>query len=136
MAAFFSGSFSTSSLSVNAFDFDVIVDTHDGSDSRRKRVEDVPGFDEKHHEREDKARLRDMLARAVDPEAFRVPEEALAAAEPVFERLESGAVRIDWKRIERENVLRAQLYAYAAEYERARLEFEQDEEDVSLLLWH
>jgi hypothetical protein len=111
------------------------MDTHDGGS---KRVEEVPGFDDERHVSElaDKMRLHDMLSRAIDPEAYRVPAEALAAAEPVFERLESGAMRIDWDRIERENVLRTQLYAYAQEYERARLESEEDEEDLTLLLWH
>lgn len=130
MAAFFSGAFNTGSFSINAFDFDVINDTHDGFDGNRKRDES---------EREAKDRLRDMLQRAIDPQSVPVPAEALEAAAPVFKRLESGDVRIDWRRIERENVLRAQLYAYAAEYERVRLESEAEEDDaetVAVLLWN
>ena len=113
-------------------------DTHDGADParRRKRIEEVPGFDESTREADKKAALRLMLTAAVAPELLPPPPaEAVALAEPYFERLESGAPRIDWKRLEREATVRAQLYAYAAAYEAARRAFEEDEEDVSILLW-
>lgn len=116
-------------------------DTHDGAESHRKRVEDVPGFDEPTSEAKRKDALRLMLTAAIAPELLpSPPAAALELAEPYVERLESGAPRIDWQRLERETTIRAQLYAYAAEYaaaiEAARRAFEEDEEDVALLLWH
>lgn len=114
----------------------IAPDTHDGGDEV-KRVHDVPGFDEPFDVAARKDALRDMLARAVDPQAYMPPPaEVTVLAEPFVERLESGALRIDWKRLEREAVVRAKLYDYALEYERRVREFEEDEEDIALLLWH
>ena len=101
------------------------VDTHDGFDSRKHDHE---------KRRESKEQLREMLHRAVDPEAFLAPPaEAVELAAPFVRRLESGTVRIDWQGIEREAKVRARLYAYAAEYERERIELEEDEEDINIL---
>lgn len=104
----------------------VVIDTHDG-------------FVEDDTEAKKKERLRYMLQHAVDPEAFPwpIPEPAvIELAEPFMERAESGRVELDWKAIEREAVVRAQLYAMAEEYERQRIAFEEDEEDVATLLLH
>lgn len=110
--------------SIGGFDVDLLIDTHDGFDSNRKR------YDE---EREERKRLRDMLAYAVDPDAYIAPPaEAIELAAPFVERLESGAVRVDWERIGADVAER--LYAYAEEYERRRREFEEDEEDAMILL--
>ena len=106
----------------------VSVDTHDGFDSNKKREEE---------RRESQARLRAMLVDAVDPQAaVPAPAEAVALAAPHLERLESGRIRIDWDAIARDVAAQARLEALAAEHERRRLEFEADEEDVTLLLWN
>jgi len=104
----------------------VTTDTHDGFDSNRKREDE---------ERRKKEELRYLIQHAIDPQAFPwpLPEPAQELAEEVSS-VEDGRIEIDWKRIERENTLRAQLYAMAAEHERLRREFEEDEEDVILLL--
>lgn len=101
------------------------IDTHDGFDSGKKRDEE---FSEK------RQRLRNLLVLAIDPTAA-LPAEVIDMAAPVVERLESGAVRIDWERIEREATLAAKLDAYALELEKRRIEDEEDEEEVTILLW-
>ena len=107
---------------------DSTIDTHDGFDSNRKRDEEA---------RAQRTQLHAMLAAAIDSSpAVALPDEAAALAAPFVERLESGAPRIDWQRLERESVIRAQLQAYAQAYERQMREFEEDEDDVALLLWH
>lgn len=98
------------------------IDTHDGFDNRRD--------DE---ERLKKEALRQMIGLAVDPEGYAPPAEVMELAEPFVERLESGRVEIDWKRLEREIVIREQLYALADQFRR---DMEEDEEDVLTLILH
>lgn len=129
--AFQSDAFQTTIL---AFQIDstptvVTTDTHDGFDANRKRDEEALASRE---------RLKYMLNHAIDPQAYPwpIPEpEVLELADEFVERAESG-FSIDWERLERENIIRARLYALAEEFERKRIEFEQDEEDVMLLLLH
>lgn len=110
------------------------VDTHDGFD------EDIHRHAHEELEAQNKAlrdrrrRLREALAYAIDPESFNAEpiEELLEAAAPVTERLESGTLRVDWDKLERDITLQAKLLALADEVRK----FEEDEEDVMILLLH
>lgn len=119
--AFFGGEYFKASAPTN-----VVIDTHDG-------------FVEDDEEARKKERLRYMLQHAIDPQEFPwpipVPVEAVELADPFVEEV-AGRVEIDWERLERETMIRAKLYAAAAEFERQRIAMEEDEEDVLTLLLH
>ena len=107
-------------------------DTHDGY----KRVVEVPPFDEKRYEQAtERGKLRRTIEAIFDPVAPPAPE-IVEAIEPYAAVMESGRVRIDWERVEREATLVLRLQAMVAERERAQREFEEDERDVELLLLH
>jgi hypothetical protein len=91
-------------------------------------------FDDPKHIAKQKATLRSMIEEALTPQAVPIPEETVAIAKQFTRRARKGTVVIDWQRIERENALREQLYALALEHQRRKLEFEEDEEDVALIL--
>lgn len=119
------------------------ADTHDGFDDTevRKRVREQVKEDEKAF-RAKRDRLRSLIARAFEPEADGpVAEEVKAVAAPFVERLESGAPRVDYAALERNKAIMDELLAFqkrlSAEY-RARVERENDDEDVMLLttLWN
>ena len=108
------------------------TDTHDGY----KRIQEVPPFDEKRYEKAlERGSLRRTIEAIFDPVAPPAPE-IVEAIEPYAAVMESGAVRIDWERVEREATLVLRLQAMVAERERAQREFEEDERDVELLLLH
>ena len=107
-------------------------DTHDGY----KRIQEVPPFDEKRYEKAlERGSLRRTIEAIFDPVAPPAPE-IVQAIEPYADVMESGAVRIDWERVEREATLVLRLQAMVAERERLQREFEEDERDVELLLLH
>ena len=112
-------------------------DTHDGVDDTevRKRVRKQVREDEKEF-RSKRDRLRSVIARAFEPEAGPVAEAVKAAAAPYVERLESGAQRIDYVAIERNAKIMDELLAYQGALRtefRARMDIENDDEDVMIL---
>ena len=110
------------------------TDTHDGY----KREIRVPGFDEERYETAgERERLRRTIEAALDPDSAEPVTPALVAAvEPYATVLPTQTVMIDWRRIEDDAVAMLTLKRYAAEQERLRLEFEEDERDVETLLLH
>jgi hypothetical protein len=113
-------------------------DTHDGFDDesvRKKLREEEEGFKSR------RDRLREVIARAYDPEHGKVAAEVQAIAAPYVERLESGAPRIDFQALERNKAVMDSVLAFQealrSEY-RARIERDNDDEDVMLLtaLWN
>lgn len=105
-------------------------DTHDGVDSddvkRRVRKEEK-AF------KSARERLREVIEQAWDGPQTEVVAEIKAIAEPHVQRLESGALRIDYQALARH---RKELLAFQdslrAEYQK-RLALEQDDEDVMIL---
>ncbi|MDO8707019.1 MAG: hypothetical protein Q7J84_18990 [Sulfuricaulis sp.] len=103
----------------------VLDDTHDGFDEARKRKES--------EFRSARERLREVLDFAweqIEPSPVALEVKALAASH--VERMESGALRIDYAALERQQ---AALLAFHAElrreYEARRAD--EDEEDVEIL---
>ena len=124
--------------SVGGFDVDAVstIDTHDGFD------EDVYRRAKESLSKQDKAfksareRLREVIERAWDgPQEEPAPlaAEVRAIAAPHVERLESGALRIDYESLAKH---RRELLAFEnalrAEFER-RMAIEADDEDVMIL---
>jgi hypothetical protein len=132
MASFSNLAFDTNSFSVLAFDFGTPVPPSP------TRVDTHDGFNDDDTEAKRKQRLHDAIAYAIDPDSAPLPAaaEVLTVAEPYIARMETGLPRIDWGAIEQEAMIRAQLYALAMELERQRQAFDEDEEDVTILLLH
>jgi hypothetical protein len=109
-------------------------DTHDGFDEDiRKRVKDEAKAFKSARER-----LREVITQAWDgPQEAPVAAEMRALAAPHVERMESGALRIDYEALQRhrtellafEDQLRAEFAARMAAYEA------DEEEAVLLLIW-
>lgn len=142
------GNFDSTSFdgSVGGFDVDAsttpTIDTHDGfdEDSHKHATEDAKR--EAREFRGARERLRDVIEQAWDGDPGPVAAEVKAAAAPYVERLESGAVRIDYKAIERRKAVMAEVLALQdslrAEFD-ARMALHRDDEDVILLtasLWN
>ena len=106
----------------------VVDDTHDGFDKERKRKE--------REFRNARERLRDVLDFAweqIEPSPVALEVKALAA--PHVERLESGALRVDYAALERQQAALLAFHAQLrSEYE-ARLADEDEEEVEILTLW-
>ena len=108
-------------------------DTHDGvdSDDIRRRVRN-----EEREFRSKRDRLRNVIERAYEPEPGPVAEEIKAAAAPYVERLESGAQRIDYAALERNQAVMDELLAFqdALRVEfRNRMALANDDDDVMIL---
>ena len=140
-----SGSFDHLSFDgrIGGFDTDFVPDTHDGFDDTevRKRVREQVREEEKAF-RSKRDRLRAIIERAFEPEPGPVAVEVKAAAAPYVDRLESGALRIDYAALEKRNaVVMAEILAFqdALRNEfQARMALENDDEDVMLVaaLWN
>ncbi len=117
-------------------------DTHDGfDDDARKRVKERVREEEKEF-RSKRDRLRAVIAKAWEPDPGPVAQEVKALAEPYVEKLESGALRVDYNALERRNkAVMADLLSYQdalrGEYQ-ARMDLANDDEDVMILpaLWN
>lgn len=122
--------------SIGGFDVDATADTHDGFDDIevRRHVKDAQAHKDKAF-KSARERLRETLAFAWDGPQTEAAVEVKAIAAPHVERLESGALRIDYAALARH---RRELLAFhdalRAEYQAA--EIERDEEEVEILtLW-
>lgn len=109
-------------------------DTHDGrDDSELHRRHDRLQEEREREFRSGRENLRAAIEAAFDPEQ---PAPAAAelreAAAPVVERLESGALRIDWAALDRDLEIRLFLLQDAFEAEQRALD-EDDDETVALL---
>ncbi len=110
-------------------------DTHDGVDEdSHRRVKESQAKKDKAF-KSARERLRELLERAWDgpQEEAPIAAEVRAIAAPHVERLESGALRIDYDALDRH---RKELLAFQdglrQEYQR-RVALEQDDEDVMIL---
>ena len=112
------------------------MDMHDGFDENaQKRVKKQVREEEKAF-RSKRDRLRNIIARAYEPEPGPVAEDIKAAAAPYVERLESGAQRIDYAALERNQAVMDELLAFqdALRVEfRNRMAIANDDEDVMIL---
>ena len=111
-------------------------DTHDGFDEdTHRRVKKQVREDEREF-RSKRDRLRNIIARAFEPEPGPVAEEVKATAAPYVERLESGTQRIDYAALERNHAVMDELLAFQdalrAEF-RNRMAIANDDEDVMIL---
>lgn len=140
MAAFSDTAFSKNAFSDNAFAFGagtvVSRDTHDGFDEEvHKRVKKKVREEEEAF-RSKRDRLREVIARAYDPEHGKVEVQELAS--PFVEILESGTPRIDYEALERNKEVLAEILAFQGElrreFDKRMAEYEADEEDVALLI--
>ena len=112
-------------------------DTHDGFDDTevRKRIKKQVREDEREF-RSKRDRLRNIIARAFEPERGPVAEDVKAAAAPYVERLESGAQRIDYAALERNQAVMDELLAFQDSLRtefRNRMAIANDDEDVMIL---
>ena len=111
-------------------------DTHDGFDEdAHKRVKEKVRSEEREY-RSKRDRLRNIIARAYEPEPGPVAEEVKAAAAPYVERMESGAQRIDYAALERNQAVMDELLAFqdALRVEfRNRMALANDDDDVMIL---
>ena len=106
--------------SIGGFDVDSTADTHDGF----RPYEDVRSFEDENRRLE---ALRQVFKEPVSEEVFAEVRQITKKAE----RLESGAVRIDWEGVGKE--VEARILAIV----RKRIEdLEQDDEEVILLAIH
>lgn len=115
-------------------------DTHDGFDEDiHKHVKEKERAEAKRFKSK-REQLREVIAKAYDPEHGKVAAEVQAIAAPYVERLESGAPRIDYQALELNKAVMAEILAFQdalrAEFN-ARMDRENDDEDVMLLttLW-
>lgn len=116
------------------------ADTHDGFDDTevRKHVKERVREEEKAF-RSKRERLREVLEQAFAPEVGPEPVAAQVreVAAPYVERLESGAPRVDYARLEKNAAVMRQLLKFQntlrTEYN-ARMAIEQDDEEVILLM--
>ena len=109
-------------------------DTHDGFDEKKQRkVKDRVKADESAFKSR-REQLREAIERAWDgPQPEPVAAQVQAIAAPYVERLESGALRIDYEGAKRvQGEILALQSALRAEYE-ARAAIERDDEDVMIL---
>ena len=113
-------------------------DTHDGFDEDGYRHAKEKERAEADRFKSRRELLRETIALAYDPEHGKVEVQALA--EPYVERLESGTPRIDYQALERNKAVMAEILAFQdslrAEFEARVAAYEQDEEDVMILLLH
>jgi hypothetical protein len=66
-----------------------------------------------------------------------VTAELRAAAAPVARRLESGNLQIDWQALAESVELEQRIIGFRAAFEREQKRlFDEDEDDVTILLWH
>ena len=124
--------------SVGGFDVDAVVndaDTHDGFDEHSHRRAKESAAKQEKAFKSAKERLREVIERAWDGPQAEEPAavEVRAIAAPHVERLESGALRIDYDALHRH---RKELLAFhdalRSEYQR-RVSIEEDDEDVMIL---
>ena len=112
-------------------------DTHDGFDEDSHRLAREA---QSRHDKEflgKRQRLREIIERAFgEPEPGPVAAEVKALAAPFVERLESGALRVDYRMLQKKWAL-AELLAFQDDLRdefNARMEaYERDEEDVMIL---
>lgn len=131
--------FQSNAFQKNAFQIDAVAvvtrDTHDGFDEEsHKRIKEELGERAKAF-KSARERLREALEFAWDGPQTEAAAEVKAIAAPHVERMESGALRIDYAALAKH---RRELLAFHAalrsEYD-ARIAAEQDEEEVMILLW-
>ena len=107
------------------------------ADKRIKRElrEDAKRFKSKREQ------LREIIAKAYDPDHGKVAAEVQAVAAPYVERLESGKSQVDYAAIERNKAVMAEILSFQdalrREYQ-ARMDIENDDEDVMIVaaLWN
>ena len=109
----------------------ITIDTHDGFDEEIKKRD--------HDFRSARERLREVIARAYDPDHGKVEVQELAS--PFVEILESGTPRVDYEALERNKGVLAEILAFQGELRREfeqRMAIESEDEDLILLtayLW-
>ena len=137
--------FQSDAFQTNAFQIDaapVVASTLRGgwdekADKRIKRElrEDAKRFKSKREQ------LREIIAKAYDPDHGKVAAEVQAVAAPYVERLESGKSQVDYAAIERNKAVMAEILSFQdalrREYQ-ARMDIENDDEDVMIVaaLWN
>ena len=115
------------------------TDTHDGFDEDSHREAKKAEREQSERFKSARSRLRAVLERAWgEPEPGPVAAEVKTLAAPYVERLESGALRVDYKGLasSRNAAVMAQVLAFQdslrTEFE-ARMALENDDEDVMIV---